>query len=604
MFRSLLAYWFTLPCTPPSTPPQTMFLTCLKKNKPCLAELLMLMEPIAAPSQEVIFERNERASTMYVITGGRVGIYTSPGVEEDVLVVGDRFGESAIVMGLTVRNYTAIALEWCDMLALQREKVDLLKKQYPLIQQAIRDAAHKSEKIKHRLRRKFSFRHPPPSPTSSDSSTEDRSFGGFEEHGGRGGEVGGEGKSDHLPSLSVNMVDHAKMQQFDDDADDQSDANDTDDQEELRREHDRSLPQQDGHESKTGLGSPDSSNSYSASPAGWSPSWSVVTQTPSPVVRRRHLKQQPQQQPPQTLTTDYATDYEDGTIRDPKIHSRSPHLHPRALPSPLARKQQKANARVGGSGRSARGSNMPQNGGSGKQQKRFTFDDFDGAVGAVGGRKRPAQVDVSNARQHGAFQQSPSHVRGAEAAEVTRINTAEGGAVDVESHQMTAFDPAGQHDRPHSSRIRHDQRRGSDPTGLSWALQGRRSPSDMLEDMLSNDDAAVHASNTPHSVGSIVSVDSANVGSRHQRSRSRAMSWSSGSPSTAGSSMSANRMLSRRRFSPGKVSPPFLSGMMVGGSIGGGVGGTGSVRSTRSVRSPGSGASSVPSDDQQPRAGR
>jgi hypothetical protein len=164
---------------------------------------------------------------------------------------------------------------------------------------------------------------------------------------------------------------------------------------------------------------------------------------------------------------------------------------------------------------------------------------------------------------------------------------------------MTAFDPAGQHDRPHSSRMQHNQRRGSDPTGLSWA-QGGRSPSGMLP----NGDAAVHASNTPHSAGSLVSVDSANVGSRHQRSRSRAMSWSSGSPSTAGSSTSANRMLSRRRFSPGKVSPPFLSGMMVGGSVGGGVGVTGNVRSTRSVRSPGSGASSVPSDDQQPRAGR
>ena len=99
-----------------------------------LSRLAPLLEPVAWPRGERVFDKGDIGLELYIITRGRVGISIDPDPKRQVfiteLMAGDSLGEMALI-DHERRSATAHVLESTQALALDNEKFHGLLLSYP-----------------------------------------------------------------------------------------------------------------------------------------------------------------------------------------------------------------------------------------------------------------------------------------------------------------------------------------------------------------------------------------------------------------------------------------------------------------------------------------
>lgn len=99
-----------------------------------LSRLAPLLEPVAWPRGERVFDQGDIGLELYIITNGRVGISIDPNPKRQVfisqLTAGDSLGEMALI-DHERRSATAHVLEATQALALDNEKFQGLLLSYP-----------------------------------------------------------------------------------------------------------------------------------------------------------------------------------------------------------------------------------------------------------------------------------------------------------------------------------------------------------------------------------------------------------------------------------------------------------------------------------------
>ena len=99
-----------------------------------LSRLAPLLEPVAWPRGERVFDKGDIGLELYIITSGRIGISIDPDPKRQVfiteLMAGDSLGEMALI-DHERRSATAHVLELTQALALDNEKFHGLLLSYP-----------------------------------------------------------------------------------------------------------------------------------------------------------------------------------------------------------------------------------------------------------------------------------------------------------------------------------------------------------------------------------------------------------------------------------------------------------------------------------------
>jgi CRP-like cAMP-binding protein len=99
-----------------------------------LSRLAPLLEPVAWPKGERVFEIGEMGLELYIITAGRIGITVDPDPSRQVFInelkAGDCLGEMALIDN-EPRSATAHVLEDTQALALEKERLHGLLMSYP-----------------------------------------------------------------------------------------------------------------------------------------------------------------------------------------------------------------------------------------------------------------------------------------------------------------------------------------------------------------------------------------------------------------------------------------------------------------------------------------
>jgi len=99
-----------------------------------LSRLEPLLEPVAWPKGERVFEAGDMGLELYIITSGRIGISVDPDRARQVFInhlkAGDTLGEMALIDN-EPRSATAHVLEDAQALALDKEKLRGLLMCYP-----------------------------------------------------------------------------------------------------------------------------------------------------------------------------------------------------------------------------------------------------------------------------------------------------------------------------------------------------------------------------------------------------------------------------------------------------------------------------------------
>jgi len=99
-----------------------------------LSRLEPLLEPVAWPKGERVFEAGDMGLELYIITAGRIGISVDPDPSRQVFInelkAGDCLGEMALIDN-EPRSATAHVLEDTQALALEKDRLHGLLMSYP-----------------------------------------------------------------------------------------------------------------------------------------------------------------------------------------------------------------------------------------------------------------------------------------------------------------------------------------------------------------------------------------------------------------------------------------------------------------------------------------
>jgi CRP-like cAMP-binding protein len=99
-----------------------------------LSRLEPLLEPVAWPKGERVFEAGDMGLELYIITSGRIGISVDPDPGRQVFInelkAGDCLGEMALIDN-EPRSATAHVLEDTQALALEKDRLHGLLMSYP-----------------------------------------------------------------------------------------------------------------------------------------------------------------------------------------------------------------------------------------------------------------------------------------------------------------------------------------------------------------------------------------------------------------------------------------------------------------------------------------
>lgn len=99
-----------------------------------LSRLEPLLEPVAWPKGERVFEAGDMGLELYIITSGRIGISVDPDPSRQVFInelkAGDCLGEMALIDN-EPRSATAHVLEDTQALALEKDRLHGLLMSYP-----------------------------------------------------------------------------------------------------------------------------------------------------------------------------------------------------------------------------------------------------------------------------------------------------------------------------------------------------------------------------------------------------------------------------------------------------------------------------------------
>jgi CRP/FNR family transcriptional regulator, cyclic AMP receptor protein len=99
-----------------------------------LNRLAPMLEPVAWPKGERVFDKGDMGLEFYIITSGRIGISVDPDPKRPVFInelkAGDCLGEMALIDN-EPRSATAHVLEDTEALALDKEKLHGLLMSYP-----------------------------------------------------------------------------------------------------------------------------------------------------------------------------------------------------------------------------------------------------------------------------------------------------------------------------------------------------------------------------------------------------------------------------------------------------------------------------------------
>jgi CRP/FNR family cyclic AMP-dependent transcriptional regulator len=99
-----------------------------------LSRLEPLLEPVAWPKGERVFEAGDMGLELYIITAGRIGISVDPDPGRQVFInelkAGDCLGEMALIDN-EPRSATAHVLEDTQALALEKDRLHGLLMSYP-----------------------------------------------------------------------------------------------------------------------------------------------------------------------------------------------------------------------------------------------------------------------------------------------------------------------------------------------------------------------------------------------------------------------------------------------------------------------------------------
>jgi CRP-like cAMP-binding protein len=99
-----------------------------------LSRLVPLLEPVAWPKGERVFDKGDLGLEFYIITAGRIGISVDPDPSRPVFInelkAGDCLGEMALIDN-EPRSATAHVLEDTQALALDKEKLHGVLMTYP-----------------------------------------------------------------------------------------------------------------------------------------------------------------------------------------------------------------------------------------------------------------------------------------------------------------------------------------------------------------------------------------------------------------------------------------------------------------------------------------
>jgi len=99
-----------------------------------LSRLEPLLEPVAWPKGERVFEAGDMGLELYIITSGRIGISVDPDPSRHVFInelkAGDCLGEMALIDN-EPRSATAVVLEDTQALALEKDRLRGLLMCYP-----------------------------------------------------------------------------------------------------------------------------------------------------------------------------------------------------------------------------------------------------------------------------------------------------------------------------------------------------------------------------------------------------------------------------------------------------------------------------------------
>lgn len=99
-----------------------------------LSRLVPLLEPVAWPKGERVFDKGDMGLEFYIITAGRIGISVDPDPGRPIFInelkTGDCLGEMALIDN-EPRSATAHVLEDTQALALDKEKLHGVLMTYP-----------------------------------------------------------------------------------------------------------------------------------------------------------------------------------------------------------------------------------------------------------------------------------------------------------------------------------------------------------------------------------------------------------------------------------------------------------------------------------------
>lgn len=99
-----------------------------------LSRMAPLLEPVAWPKGERVFDQGDMGLEFYIITSGRIGISVDPDPRRQVFInelkAGDCLGEMALIDN-EPRSATAHVLEDTQALALDKERLHGLLMSYP-----------------------------------------------------------------------------------------------------------------------------------------------------------------------------------------------------------------------------------------------------------------------------------------------------------------------------------------------------------------------------------------------------------------------------------------------------------------------------------------
>lgn len=107
---------------------------------PRIADLVRIVRPRYVRGGEVIMRHGDEGDSMFVIASGSVEVDLGTGREPVVLRAGEFFGELALLERVT-RTATVRALDECRLLELEAKDLNLLMKQHPELDVAVRRIA-------------------------------------------------------------------------------------------------------------------------------------------------------------------------------------------------------------------------------------------------------------------------------------------------------------------------------------------------------------------------------------------------------------------------------------------------------------------------------